>query len=55
MVVWRPPVLEVDHPVGRDLQLEGRGLLLIPSYFCWRRPITLIDEDAAGGFIPNSA
>lgn len=43
MAVWRPPVLEVDYPVGRDLHLEGRGLLLVPSYFCWRRPITLVD------------
>lgn len=44
MAVWRPPVLEVDYPVERDLHLEGRGLLLVPSYFCWRRPITLVDE-----------
>ncbi|MBX9399350.1 helix-turn-helix domain-containing protein [Streptomyces sp. TRM72054] len=44
MAVWRPPVLEVDYPVERDLHLRGRGLRLIPSYFCWRRPITLIDE-----------
>ncbi|MFG2227832.1 hypothetical protein [Streptomyces sp. NPDC048644] len=31
---WRPPVLEVRYPVERDLHLEGRGLLLVPSYFC---------------------
>ncbi|MGY5118470.1 ArsR/SmtB family transcription factor [Streptomyces sp. 900105755] len=40
---WHPPVLEVDYPVDRDLQLEGRGLLLLPSYFCWRRPTALAD------------
>ncbi len=40
---WRPPVLEVDYPAHRDLHLEGRGLLLIPSYFCWRRPTALAD------------
>lgn len=45
MAVWRPPVLEVDYPVERDLHLQGRGLLLVPSYFCWRRPITLVDEN----------
>ncbi|MGW8065395.1 DUF5937 family protein [Streptomyces ziwulingensis] len=45
MAVWRPPVLAVDYPVDRDLHLHGRGLRLVPSYFCWRRPITLIDED----------
>ncbi|MFE5243698.1 MULTISPECIES: ArsR/SmtB family transcription factor [unclassified Streptomyces] len=44
MAVWRPPVLEVDYPVERDLRLEGRGLLLVPSYFCWRRPISLVDD-----------
>ncbi|MBK3562230.1 helix-turn-helix transcriptional regulator [Streptomyces sp. MBT62] len=40
---WRPPVLEVDYPVDRELHLEGRGLLLVPSYFCWRRPTGLAD------------
>ncbi|MFF2024396.1 helix-turn-helix domain-containing protein [Streptomyces sp. NPDC058171] len=42
---WRPPVLEVDFPVARDLFLAGRGLLLLPSYFCWRRPTALADPD----------
>jgi DNA-binding transcriptional ArsR family regulator len=32
---WRPPVLEVRHPTTRDMYLHGRGLVLIPSYFCW--------------------
>lgn len=32
---WRPPVLEVPHLRDRDLHLHGRGLVLIPSYFCW--------------------
>ncbi len=40
---WNSPVLEVDYPVERDLYLEGRGLLLLPSYFCWRRPTALAD------------
>lgn len=40
---WSAPVLEVDYPVTRDLHLAGRGLLLIPSYFCWRRPTALAD------------
>ena len=44
MAVWQPPVREVDYPVERELHLEGRGLLLVPSYFCWRRPIALVDE-----------
>jgi len=42
---WRPPVLEVNYSVDRDLFLHGRGLLLIPSYFCWRLPISLMDQE----------
>ncbi|NJQ03606.1 winged helix-turn-helix transcriptional regulator [Streptomyces sp. PLAI1-29] len=40
---WKAPVLEVDYPRERDIHLEGRGLSLIPSAFCWRTPVTLID------------
>ncbi|MFJ6789667.1 helix-turn-helix domain-containing protein [Streptomyces angustmyceticus] len=40
---WEPPVLHVDYPRERDLRLNGRGLRLIPSHFCWRRPIALAD------------
>ena len=42
---WSPPVLEADYPVDRDLHLSGRGLLLVPSVFCHRTPVTLIDAD----------
>ncbi|UQA96746.1 winged helix-turn-helix domain-containing protein [Streptomyces halobius] len=42
-VRWEPPVLQVDYPADRDLWLRGRGLRLIPSHFCWRRPIALAD------------
>lgn len=40
---WRPPVLEADYPVDTDLRLEGRGLLLVPSFFCRRTPVALAD------------
>ncbi|MEU5096144.1 helix-turn-helix domain-containing protein [Streptomyces sp. NPDC020996] len=41
---WRHPVLEIPtYPERRDIHLDGRGLLLIPSYFCWQDPITLAD------------
>ncbi|MET7617980.1 helix-turn-helix domain-containing protein [Streptomyces sp. NPDC005408] len=41
---WRPPVLEVVHHVSdRAVHLQGRGLLLIPSYFCWQNPVTFAD------------
>ncbi|MFE7109553.1 ArsR/SmtB family transcription factor [Streptomyces sp. NPDC057575] len=40
---WRPPVLEVDYADDRDLYLDGRGLRLAPSYFCWHRAVTFAD------------
>ncbi|MEU1301180.1 ArsR/SmtB family transcription factor [Streptomyces shenzhenensis] len=45
LVRWHPPVLHVDYPVDRDLHLSGRGLRLIPSYFCRRTPIALADPE----------
>ncbi|MFF7388619.1 ArsR/SmtB family transcription factor [Streptomyces scabiei] len=42
---WIPPLLEADYPVDRDLHLAGRGLLLLPSVFCPRTPVTYIDAD----------
>jgi DNA-binding transcriptional ArsR family regulator len=43
MMRWRAPILEVPYPVKLDLHLDGRGLLLIPSYFCWYHPVALAD------------
>jgi DNA-binding transcriptional ArsR family regulator len=41
---WRPPVLTVGGlRVERDVHLRGRGLLVLPSYFCWRYPTVLKD------------
>jgi biotin operon repressor len=40
---WRPPVLEVAYPVSRVLRLEGRGLTLQPSFFCWQTPVMVAD------------
>ncbi|QFQ96060.1 winged helix-turn-helix transcriptional regulator [Streptomyces phaeolivaceus] len=42
---WLRPTLEVDYPVDRDLHLRGRGLTLIPSYFCRGTPVALADPD----------
>jgi DNA-binding transcriptional ArsR family regulator len=42
---WRPPILDVHYDVDRELHLRGRGLRLIPSYFCRRVPIALADPD----------
>ena len=40
---WDPPVLSADYPVDIDLHLDGRGLRLVPSYFCWGKPVMLAD------------
>jgi DNA-binding transcriptional ArsR family regulator len=43
---WEPPVLRVEYGFGeRALHLDGRGLLLLPSFFCVRDPITLRDPE----------
>ncbi|MEV4575810.1 winged helix-turn-helix domain-containing protein [Nonomuraea jabiensis] len=45
MLRWRWPVLEVDYSVDRELHLRGRGLTLVPSFFCRRVPVSLADPD----------
>ncbi len=40
---WRSPVLEVNHAVDQDLYLRGRGLRLVPSFFCGQTACTLAD------------
>ncbi|MFI6723265.1 winged helix-turn-helix domain-containing protein [Streptomyces sp. R-74717] len=40
---WRPPTLYVRYPEGRDIHLDGRGLCLIPSFFCHSSPVALAD------------
>ncbi|WP_413758067.1 ArsR/SmtB family transcription factor [Streptomyces sp. MMBL 11-3] len=40
---WQHPVLQVRYPVDRDLHLGGRGIRLVPSYFCWGSPVSLAD------------
>ncbi len=46
-VRWRPPVLEVDYRVDRDLHLNGRGLRLIPSFFSRKTADALADDSLA--------
>lgn len=40
---WHGEELHVDYPFDQEMHLGGRGLLLVPSYFCWRYPVTLLD------------
>ncbi|MCX2968825.1 MULTISPECIES: winged helix-turn-helix domain-containing protein [Streptomyces] len=43
-LVWRPPVLTVHDGRGdRDVHLGGRGILVLPSFFCRGRPRLLSD------------
>jgi DNA-binding transcriptional ArsR family regulator len=42
---WRWPWLETDYPRSHEIRLGGRGLTLVPSFFCVREPVTLIDEE----------
>ncbi|MFF4158204.1 ArsR/SmtB family transcription factor [Streptomyces sp. NPDC001678] len=45
-VRWNPPVLEVlVAGTGENVYLEGRGLRLVPSFFCWRAPTVLRDPE----------
>jgi DNA-binding transcriptional ArsR family regulator len=41
---WQRPVLHTVYPEDRDLYLNGRGLHLVPSYFCWGNPVTFGDN-----------
>jgi DNA-binding transcriptional ArsR family regulator len=42
-VRWEGQVLQIDGFADRDLHLDGRGLKLQPSVFCWRTPTKLHD------------
>jgi DNA-binding transcriptional ArsR family regulator len=42
---WNAPVLEVAYPYDRTLHLGGRGIRLVPSYYCWRMPVTVREAE----------
>lgn len=42
---WQYPVLELGYPVEHELHLDGRGLQLVPSFFCWGLPTTFLDGE----------
>ena len=43
---WRPGELTVlNYPSSRELHLDGRGLLLVPSFFCAGTPVALFDPE----------
>ncbi|WP_328650899.1 winged helix-turn-helix domain-containing protein [Micromonospora sp. NBC_00330] len=63
---WESGVLEVrSYPHSRELHLDGRGLLLVPSFFCAATPVALLDPalppvlvypvDRLGALVPADA
>ncbi|MEU0094288.1 winged helix-turn-helix domain-containing protein [Kribbella sp. NPDC006257] len=42
-VRWQAPVLQILDFVDTDVYLDGRGLRLQPSFFCWQAPTKLRD------------
>jgi DNA-binding transcriptional ArsR family regulator len=43
-VWWDGAVLAIpNYPSTREVRLDGRGLLLVPSFFCDRVPVALVD------------
>jgi DNA-binding transcriptional ArsR family regulator len=42
---WGAGELQVNYPFDQEMHLDGRGLLLVPSYFCWGDPVTLLDPE----------
>jgi DNA-binding transcriptional ArsR family regulator len=44
-VRWEAPTLQILDFVDTDLHLDGRGLRLQPSFFCWQAPTKLRDDD----------
>jgi DNA-binding transcriptional ArsR family regulator len=45
-VRWHARTLRLPCCSNRQMALGGRGLLLVPSYFCWRGPILVSGADA---------
>jgi DNA-binding transcriptional ArsR family regulator len=48
---WESPVLHVSYPIAKDLWLGGRGMVLVPSFFCWHRPVTLADPELSPALV----
>ncbi|MGP4097945.1 ArsR/SmtB family transcription factor [Nonomuraea sp. KM90] len=45
MMTWSAGELRIPGHRHQELHLRGRGLLLIPSYFCVSGPLTMFDPD----------
>jgi DNA-binding transcriptional ArsR family regulator len=45
LVRWQSPVLEVRYDVDHEIHLNGRGLRLVPSFFCHGSPVSIADSE----------
>lgn len=45
VAIWDAPVLKVAYPIDQTLHLGGRGLTLVPSWFCDGKAVSLADPD----------
>ncbi len=53
---WRNQVLEISSFPDEEMRLDGRGLRLQPSYFCWETPDQADGRRAtAGAGVPDPA
>jgi DNA-binding transcriptional ArsR family regulator len=43
-VRWRDGAVEVEHRHDEDVDLRGRGLLLVPTVFAWPEVFAMVDE-----------
>jgi hypothetical protein len=43
MMTWEAGELQVQAHRDQEIHLDGRGLLIIPSYFCVNHPMTMFD------------
>ncbi|MFE7105197.1 ArsR/SmtB family transcription factor [Streptomyces sp. NPDC057575] len=42
---WSDPVLSAPYPMDHSIHLQGRGLRLIPSFFCHTNPVAIVDPN----------
>ncbi len=42
---WTPPVLTAEYPADLTIDLAGRGVTLVPSFFCRDTPVTLANVE----------
>jgi DNA-binding transcriptional ArsR family regulator len=44
-VSWKSPVLSAPYPADLTIELAGRGLTLVPSFFCQGAPVSVVNRE----------